>query len=165
MPFLHMLKLGVFDRYDAVCKIHSKRSPHRSNGNQWLEQLLSSLLGGSESVAHILEQFRGNTKLGLLGPADAVIRRGEPLHRGCNQKLLTSVAQRASLPDSALDAPFFSGTMFWFRAAALTELRRLSFDKKSFPIEMAQTDGTLAHAIERMIWPLVTTSGYEVKTV
>ena len=34
LPFLRWLEMGVFDRYDAVCKLHTKRSPHVQDGNR-----------------------------------------------------------------------------------------------------------------------------------
>lgn len=162
LPFVHCLKLGIFEKYEAVCKIHSKRSPHMSNGDQWLKQSLHSLLGDAASISNILEQFRDNPNLGLLGPLNTVIRKGEPLHKGCNNFLVSRIAETAHLPNNSLDSPFFSGTMFWFRPTALLGLRDLNLQKEDFPIEMGQTDGTLAHAIERLMWPLARKYGYDI---
>lgn len=162
LPFVHCLKLGIFEKYDAICKIHSKRSPHMSNGDQWLKQSLHSLLGDSSSISNIIEQFRANPNLGLLGPSNTAIRKGEPLHKGCNNVLVNRIAEAACLPHSSLESPFFSGTMFWFRPKALLGLRDLNLQAEDFQIEMGQTDGTLAHAIERLIWPFVKKSGYDI---
>jgi len=162
LPFLNWLDLGVFDRYDAVCKLHSKRSPHMRDGARWLAQLLESLLGEPKAVAGIIERFRSTPDLGLVGPRAWIIGSGHPSHRGYNSRALESIMRRAPLPKTALDSPFFAGTMFWFRPTALAGLRALGLKEGDFPLEMGQMDGTPAHALERLICPLVERAGYTV---
>lgn len=161
MPFLRLLEMGVFDRYDAVCKLHTKRSPHIQDGNRWLEQVLHALLGDAREVAATLQQFRSN-RLGLVGPQALLIDSKHRAHQGGNRALLQRLVDQASLPKTAMESPFFAGTMFWFKPAALSGLRAINLREENFPTEMAQTDGTLAHALERLIWPLVKQAGFEV---
>lgn len=163
LPFLRWLELGIFNRYDVVCKLHSKRSPHMSSGAQWLSQALQSLLKNSHNVATILEKFRGAPDVGLIGPRALRIDTGHPTYRGGNLRTLEVMARRAALPKAKLSCPFFAGTMFWFRPSALTGLLDLKLNEEMFPIEMAQTDGTPAHALERLIWPLVEKAGFKVE--
>ena len=164
LPFLRWLELGVFDRYDAVCKLHTKRSPHVQDGNRWLEQVLHSLLGGTQAVMDTLHKFR-TSETGLIGPRALLIEPEHRAHKGGNRAMLQALTHRASLPQSALGSPFFAGTMFWFKPSALGLLRALALKATDFPIEMAQTDGTPAHALERLIWPLVEQAGYRVDCV
>jgi len=162
LPFLRLLERGVFDRYDAVCKLHSKRSPHMHSGDAWLDQILLALLGSADRVKGLLSQFRSEPRLGLVGPRALAIHPGNPLHRAKNRLALDAVSARAGIDAVAVPAPFFAGTMFWFRPAAMTSIRKLGLRAEDFPLEMAQTDGTLAHAIERLFWPLVEQSDYSV---
>lgn len=162
LPFLQWQKLGVFDRYDAVCKLHSKRSTHMSDGAEWLTQVLLSLLEDSRIVTGILTRLR-TSEVGLIGPQSLRIDASHPAHRGKNHKVLDAIAKRASLPKDKLASPFFAGTMFWFKPAALTGLRGLALHENEFPMEMGQTDGTPAHALERLIWPLVEQAGFSVE--
>lgn len=164
LPFLRWLELGVFDRYDAVCKLHTKRSPHVQDGNRWLEQVLQSLLGSTQAVTTTLQKFR-TSEVGLIGPRGLLIEPRHRAHQGGNRALLQALAHQVSLPQTALLSPFFAGTMFWFKPGALSMLRAMGLKEKDFPIEMAQTDGTLAHALERLIWPLVEHAGYRVDCV
>lgn len=164
LPFLRWLELGVFDRYDAVCKLHTKRSPHVQDGNRWLEQVLHSLLGDAELITETLRKFR-TAEIGLIGPHALLIGAEHRAHKGGNHALLQALAHQASLSQTALESPFFAGTMFWFKPAALSSLRAMKLKEENFPIEMAQTDGTPAHALERLFWPLVVQAGYRVDCV
>jgi lipopolysaccharide biosynthesis protein len=162
LPFLDWLAMGVFDRYDAVCKLHSKRSPHTRHGARWLVQILESLLVDPKLIACLIERMRSTPDLGLIGPRAVVIGPGHPSHLGYNSRALEALMRRASLPRTVLDSPFFAGTMFWFRPAALAGLRALGLREGDFPLEMGQMDGTPAHALERLICPLVERAGYTV---
>lgn len=165
LPFIRFLKLGLFDRYDAVCKLHTKRSPHRQDGEAWRKQMLRGLLGEMGDIANHLQLIRNNPKLGLLGPSGTLIPCDNPLHLGSNSKIVHKLASRMGLPDDSLMRPFFAGTMFWFRAAAFEKLRLSSLEETDFSIEMGQIDGTLAHALERLILPLVEKAGYSTDTI
>ena len=46
---------------------------------------------------------------------------------------------------------FVAGSMFVARRAALTALASLELDEGEFETEAGQTDGTLAHAVERVL--------------
>mgnify|MGYP000745880679 CR=1 FL=1 len=164
LPFLRWLELGVFDRYDAVCKLHTKRSPHVKDGNRWLEEVLHSLLGHTQAVHETLQKFR-TSEVGLIGPRALLIEPEHRTHKGGNRTLLQTLAHQAALSQSALDSPFFAGTMFWFKPSALARLHGLAMKGTDFPLEMAQTDGTPAHVLERLIWPLVVQAGYRVDCV
>ena len=160
LPFLRLLEMGSFDRYDAVCKLHSKRSPHMHSGDAWLDQVLRALLGSVDGVTTLLARFRNEPQLGLIGPSALAIHPGNPLHRAKNRAAIDMVSARGGITTAAASAPFFAGTMFWFRPTAMTSVRKLGLTTRDFPLEMAQTDGTLAHAIERLAVPLVEKSGF-----
>lgn len=165
LPFLKLLRWGYFDCYDVVCKLHSKRSPHIQDGQRWRKELLSSLLGSKEATARIVNRFRSNTHLGMIGPESSCIRPGGKWHLGSNHGWLNVLRLRAGIPDNSLQTSFFAGTMFWFRPSAFECLRGLPIHESEFPVEMSQTDGTPAHAIERLMWPLVEAFGYFVESV
>lgn len=163
LPFLKLLRWGYFDCYDVVCKLHSKRSPHIQDGQRWRKELLSSLLGSKEAVAYLINRFRSGKNIGIIGSGLSRILPGERAHLGCNQSWLNTLSFRVGLPESSIQEPFFAGTMFWFRPSAFESLRTLKISDSEFPLEMGQTDGTPAHAIERLIWPLVKKSQFNVE--
>ena len=65
-----------------------------------------------------------------------------------------------------LDFCFPAGSMYWFRIAALSRLldeSLVSIDE--FEFEAGQLDGTLAHAIERIVGIIVALNQYEVAAI
>lgn len=163
LPLLRWLQIGIFKKYDFVCKLHTKCSPHIEGGGAWLSEILYSLLGNSDRITTILNRMRNSSEIGIIGPRQQLLSNGHPLHRGTNHRQLKALAERASLPATTLTSPFFAGTMFWFRPAALESLLKLGLDEHDFPIEMGQSDGTPAHAIERLIWPLAERHGFRIE--
>ncbi len=162
-PFIYLLNNGVFDHYDAVCKIHTKKSPHiTKGGSQWLDQILESLLSNRKTIKSIVYKFVSDPEIGLIGPEKQLVNFDDPLYLSGNKKTLKKLAKCYSLNMNCFNRPFFGGTMFWFRPAAFEGLKKLCLTSNDFPLEMGQTDGTTAHALERLIWPLVESAGYKV---
>lgn len=159
-------KLTAFvDRYadyDLILFLHSKKSLHVTSERDWRAFLLDHLVGSPAVVASILDIFRCNDDVGLLFP-----QHFEPLRRfvtwaeGGNFAAARPLARRLGLrmsPRIPIDFP--SGSMFWCRPAALRPLLDLHLSANDFPEELAQTDGTIAHAIERLFLFSVERAGY-----
>jgi lipopolysaccharide biosynthesis protein len=63
--------------------------------------------------------------------------------------------------------PFFNfplGTMFWARPAALEPLFELGLDWNDYPAEPVPIDGTIMHALERLLPFVVQHRGYRYAT-
>ncbi len=158
-PWLAWLRSGALDGYQAVCKLHGKRSPHMTGGDAWRDELLHALLGSSGNVQAILDRLQHEPALAMIGPAasEKLLMPSNAWEK--NRRIAMRVAGRLGL--NALDArtSFFAGTMFWFKPEAFNLLRSSSLDMQDFPIEMGQTEGTLAHALERLLAVAVRTAG------
>jgi lipopolysaccharide biosynthesis protein len=57
---------------------------------------------------------------------------------------------------------FTAGSMFWIRSRALMPILNLAISNEDFEVESGQTDGTLAHAIERFFTVAAKMGGYRV---
>jgi lipopolysaccharide biosynthesis protein len=152
---------AIYADYDFVLHLHTKKSDHTAGLDVWRPFLLSCLLGSPEIVANIFEIFGQCPQLGVIAPRNfGWIRQymvwGENFDN-C-RRLAKSMGLRLK-PYAPLDFP--AGSMFWARTSALRPLLALNLHLDDFAEERGQIDGTLAHAIERMIFYSCETAGYQ----
>lgn len=147
-PFLHFLNAGVFYRYRYVCKIHTKKSLHRKDGDVWRNGLYDALLGSTERVSQIKRLFDYDQSVGIVGPEGYLT--SPTTYLGANAARIAVLRERLGVADNLPLKPFFAGTMFWFRPSALAPIERLKIQLEEFEEEAGQVDGTLGHAIERV---------------
>jgi len=157
-PLVELLSDGALARYTVVCKIHSKKSLHRQDGDRWRGALLHQVLGAPEIVQEILDVFEADPRIGLLGPADQLDRKEESW--GSNRELVHRLAKRLDVSDDEVRLQFFAGSMFWFRPAALAPLADLGLRIADFEDEQGQLDGSLHHALERLFPLAVRAAGF-----
>ncbi|HWR39062.1 MAG TPA: rhamnan synthesis F family protein [Patescibacteria group bacterium] len=168
-PFLQLMHLPVWDKYKAVCKIHTKKSPHihaglnwnYPNGTEWRKVLYGELLGSREQIRTVLNVFHQNTSVGLIAPQGNLFEYGEFV--GANRQNIMSVQEQIGIREADL-CDFCAGSMFWFRPESLGLLRAAKLGMDDFPPEQGNIDGTLAHAIERLFTACVRKKGYRVIT-
>jgi len=151
----------VHREHDLVLHLHTKTSHfHDFRLRPWRDFVLDSLLGSREAVASILDAFARLPQLGMVAPRSFPVTR-PAMNWHSNFPVARDLARRMGIaltPDSPLDFP--AGSMFWVRGAALRPLldARLSFE--DFPEEAGQTDGTPAHAIERLFFYACEKAGF-----
>lgn len=159
-PFIWLLGSGVLDGYDAVLKLHTKRSPHLLDGEIRRKLLFAMLCGERNATLRALSAFE-RPKTGLVG-WEACWREASPYWMA-NRARVEQIATRMGTPENLKRLGFFEGSMFWFRPKALAALRELSFRQDDFESEAGQVDGTLHHAIERCFTIAAWTRGFEVR--
>ena len=152
-----------FSNYDLVGHVHSKRSPlideiSKSNLSEtWREFLWQNLLGGSYPMLdRIATAFENDPKLGLVFPSDPHLR-GWDDNRVIAGEVAARMGWEGPLPE-AFDFPL--GTMFYVRPAALEPLLRLHLDWNDYPDEPIPYDGTILHALERLMPLTAQLAGY-----
>lgn len=149
--------VGFADRipqYPLLLRLHSKRSPQfsRHMGEYWRKMLFSSLCGSEGRVNAIVRAFERNPELGVLCPPTA--RHNSTLvSYGHNFAMIRDMLRPHGVdirPDTPLDFPV--GSMFWCRPAALAPWldRNLTYDDFAPTVDY-ERDGSLAHALERLI--------------
>ncbi len=159
-PFLMLLNSGRLDRYEAVLKLHTKKSPHLVNGGMRRRLLYTCLAGDAVLVARVLALF-ADPRTGIVGWRLAW--RSRPSFWMTNRARVEELARRMSPPAEAR-LGFFEGSMFWVRPRALSPLRALRLDAASFEPEAGQTDGAMHHALERAFSIAAAAAGYETRS-
>ncbi len=150
-PFLKALGILGELGYDYGCKIHTKKSPYLEDGAGWRDALINPLLGSRDSVRQALRIFSLEPDLGLLVPPGSLRDLSvKDTHNG-NTAWLNVLLRRLGRTDiiDTYRILFPAGSMYWFRVSALAGLEQINQD--AFELEVGQRDGTLAHAIERIV--------------
>lgn len=145
-PFIDILPTLL--KYDAICKIHTKRDVG-TWGGLWRQVLMNSLVGSKELVSHILSLFRSNTNLIAVGSKD-FYKTGAAYSQGCMEQL---AELSSNLGLSNLDSGnwgFFAGSMFWVRPRALASVVGYS-DVARYKGGHTDDDGHFEHAVERAL--------------
>ncbi|MDQ9170127.1 glycoside hydrolase family 99-like domain-containing protein [Oxalobacteraceae bacterium R-40] len=158
LPMLKMLPEVIKANHAFVLKVHTKKSLHRCDGDQWRRELFNGLLN-EESIVETLDQFGKNPRLGVVAPKEHIV----PLtyYWSSNGNRVIKLASRLGISESVLsDMNFVAGTMFMARTTALVPLLNLAIKDEDFEEESGQTDGTMAHAIERIIGVCAHSAGY-----
>jgi glycosyltransferase involved in cell wall biosynthesis len=141
---------SVLSGYDIVGHFHAKRSSQfgAQIGERWRNFLLEHLVGDEFAMMDVaLGALAEDEGLGLVFPEDPHLCDWDD-----NRTIADELAQRMGLP---LPLPnhfeFPVGTMFWARTAALKPLFDLRLGYDDYPDEPLADDGTILHALERLI--------------
>lgn len=159
LPFLHLVNAGAFDGYAAVCKLHSKKSPHRIDGAAWRHHLVDAVLP-STGAAQVLARFLADRGAAML------VADGQCLDAdswwGSNRAMTRDVLRRVECQGVMTGMRFAAGSIWWAKPVVIGMLRALRLTPDMFEPEQGQVDGTLAHALERATGALVQAAGMRV---
>ena len=147
--------------YDFIGHIQSKKSLYNGGATQgWREYLLQGLLGSPENVRRIFGLFQRDPGLGMIYPQTHVSVPYYAFSWLANRDQGARLCGRlgVAMPSDYFDFP--AGSMFWARGESLRPLLELQLGLGDFPPEQGQTDGTTAHALERLLGWVPTARGY-----
>jgi glycosyltransferase involved in cell wall biosynthesis len=159
-PFLQQARLAEQDGVDVICKVHTKKSRHRPDGEQWRRDLYDKLLGDAALPAAVTTAFAANAALGIIAPKGHLIA-GE-FFWGANATRVHELAERLGYVGPLDPFTFAAGSMFWIRSRALKPILDLALKTIDFEPELRQVDGTLAHALERLLPVAAKMGGYRL---
>ncbi len=168
--FITFKDIGVSDKYDYVCRVHSKKSPQNgfSRADSFKKHLYQNLLGSPEYISNLIGLMNKNSDIGLVFPP--LVHIGYPTmghawfaNYAPTAALCKKLNIEVPLDDDTPVAAF--GTMFWFRPAALRPLFEHNWKWTEFNAEPAHVDGGLSHVLERIISYVSKNEGFSVYSV
>jgi lipopolysaccharide biosynthesis protein len=158
------------DRYDLVCRLHTKKSPQdgAARARFFKQHMQENLLNSAGYVANLLDMFADNPSIGVVVPP--IIHRGYSTlgHSWfTNRQKVGEIIDRLRLkvrldPDTPVAA---YGGMYWFRPRALRKLFEYPWRWEDFEPEPNYGDGDLPHAMERVICYVAQDAGYLTQQV
>ncbi|MBF4578836.1 glycoside hydrolase family 99-like domain-containing protein [Frigoribacterium sp. VKM Ac-2530] len=168
LPLVSVVNAGLLDGYDAVLKVHTKRSAWRADheqlagsGGAWRDELVGAVLPSREGAARVLRALR-TTRAGLVTSGASIVGAE---HWGADRELVVDLLRRLELDDLVIDLRFPAGSIWWGDAFVVRGLRALRLERDDFPDEDGAVDGTTAHAVERLLGILAIESGMTVSAV
>jgi lipopolysaccharide biosynthesis protein len=158
-PFIRIYSGLVFSKYKYICKIHTKKSLIRNDGDKWRREILKNLLGSKSEIQKIKSYLdRGN--IGLIGPKNCLL--STEYYMGDTESMIFELCSKLGINYQGENFNFIAGSMFWFDPKAILSIERIPHEQTDFPVESGQKDGTYAHAIERIIGLIAVKNGYKV---
>lgn len=174
LPFIKTAKILSDMGYNKVLKVHSKRSTHREtsnisdtaeNGQSWLANVLDALIPEDEKIMSKMVRRINDKRTGIIGPLSYYypLKMYLSHNRAMIERILGTTDRltlNKTINDNNFNVGFFGGTMFWVDLETIRSVLKIS--KVNFPPEKGQTDGTTAHALERILCILSLTRGKRV---
>lgn len=150
VPMIHVLKkYAIAENYAVFGHFHGKKQivDGVSLGGVWREFLVETLIGDHRVGTDILNLFAADDDLGLVFAED---RLGVSWTK--NRRFADALAKRMVPVPTMPELPVFPlGTMFWSRPVMFAPLLNVEFQPGELPVEPLPNDGTMLHAIERML--------------
>lgn len=147
LPFIKIIPDILSKKFDLVIKVHTKKSLHRNDGEEWRSQLYGLL--SPNIVLEASRAFLNDELFGIAAPADHIVPLG--FYWGSNSSNVEILCKKLKIDLNQIDGvQFAAGTMFIINPLILSDLKKLELEIDDFDVEDGQVDGTMAHAVERM---------------
>ena len=163
-PFLTGFLPEILASYDLVGHIHTKKSKDVKDermGKTWFHFLMENLVGGASGpmMDIIVNRLQQDASIGMVFPDDPYITGIEK-----NRDIAAAIGQNMGVFSIPMHFAYPVGTMFWSRTAALKPMADLQLGWEDYPEEPLPYDGTLLHALERLVALVLPSGGWKIAT-
>lgn len=157
-------------QYDYICFLHDKKEKNarlKKDTDIWKYGMWDNMIGSENHIYKVIDFFSNNPNIGLLVPPAPI---GEyntgwfgPLwYDNYNNTVNLAKSLGIKIHINEEENPPAVGTIFWARTNALIKLFCKNWYYEDFDEEPLPDNGTLSHAIERIIPYVVEDSGYSI---
>ena len=165
--FLITAKKYILDS-DYFCFIHDKRPNHeylKDDINCWVDRIWRSMLDSESYIRNIISLFESDNSLGALFPPGPLGDSVRPWYEDSWFKNYDNTVKlgkklRLNIEINRSDFVVSLGTVLWARTYAIRPLFNVDWLENDFPEEPVPSDGTISHAIERILEYVVRNQGY-----
>lgn len=156
LPFIAIANALYAKGYKHVLKLHSKKSTHRNDGDDWMSTILDALIPSQPTLQTGIIEALKDSKTGLIGPKGQYVSLR--VNFEANGTHMTNIVKKIYSKQQAHDIlqvnrevyGFFAGTMFWVNLESIKPLMSKIATVRRFETEAGQIDATFAHALERL---------------
>jgi len=148
---LYVVFRPEIERYDYFLHVHSKKSLHSGRERKgWRQFSMDNLVGSEAQVRRVFSLFE-HQNAGLIYPDVSVEIPMLGFSWFANEDMGKAFLNKLGVKDLPNVFLYPAGSFFWARTEALRPIfdQKLSYD--DFDLEAGQTDGTFAHALERIL--------------
>lgn len=147
--------------YDLFCHLHSKKSLYSGREQtQWSDYLTEYLMRDQSVVTRVLNAFHEHPDLGVYYPTTFWMMPSWVNHVTMNKGFMKAWQKELDLAEHDGFLSYPAGGMFWARPEALKGLIDRPYEYNDFPEEPLPNDGSMLHALERVIGSLAEHNGY-----
>lgn len=147
--------------YDLFCHLHSKKSLYSGKEQtQWADYLTEYILRDPSVTSGILNSFADNSELGVYYPTTFWMMPTWVNHLTMNVPFVRALEEEFDLPRTSGFLSYPAGGMFWARPQALKDLLSKQWTYEDFPEEPLPNDGSMLHALERVLGKAAQKRGY-----
>jgi len=154
----------IAKNYEFFGHFHTKKSLALKNclvGKLWFRFLVDNMLSYKKEAMldRIINAMVKDKKVGMVFPDDPNI-----IGWTKNRKYADSIAARSGIKLLSDNFIFPVGNMYWARTRALSDFLRLNLNWEDYPDEPAPYDGSIIHALERIVVFFVKKNNYKINT-
>lgn len=155
-------------KYQYIGFIHDKKEKNESikeDIDAWNYCLWENMLGSESYINNVIFTLKKERNLGILVPPIPVMRHldyGYSNNWGTNFENVKKIAKKLIIQcDISEDKPPVAlGTVFWAKKRAIDKLFHYKWEYTDFNQEPLGDDGTLSHAIERILPYIAQDAGF-----
>lgn len=163
----------IVDKYEYFCFIHDKKANADyliEDVEFWINNLWDNMIYSRTYISKVLEIFKNDENIGLLVPPELYGEYNGQWYGNtwCDDfENVSQLAQKMKL-NTNIDISKYVitiGTVFWARINALKKLFEMNWRYEDFMEEPLPIDGTLSHALEKILGYVAQDAGYKTGTI
>jgi lipopolysaccharide biosynthesis protein len=163
----NLLQVADLYKYDSCIFMHTKKSVHLPNGDEWRNDLIQALMGCHEAVVKNMWLFE-NTKTGMIGNKKYTYTLHD--HWDTNEEKVSHLCRVMGIDINKIKPPkirYVAGTILWVHCQIMRYIKYHVNGLKSIGLAKGQgaLDGGWEHAFERIFALISNHLGLELAEV